>query len=162
MRTPLTDPQVWTVLPLPRASDEELPAMLGTKVSAVHNARWNLALKGWTCSIRYAPCRHCGELATLPGASRTHAYHAKCRPLALAEELRRLDADRPVTPEKIAKILEWGHALQEQTRHEATNAYTRWTEDEDVVVLPLMDLPLVETCEELRRSWRLSAIGGPG
>jgi purine nucleoside phosphorylase len=65
---------------------------------------------------------------------------------------RRLDAERPVGPEKVASIQEWGTAMQERTRRDAVNAGTRWTEDEDEVVLALIDRPIFETCDELKRS----------
>jgi hypothetical protein len=108
MRTRLTDPQIWMILTLPRASDAELAAMLDVKVSTVHNVRWKLARAGWSCSVRYAACRHCGELAALRGSSLKHAYHARCRPLARIEIQRRLDADRPVSADKIVRIQGWG------------------------------------------------------
>jgi hypothetical protein len=152
MRTRLTDAQIWTILTMPRASDAELAAMLGVKVSTVHNARWNLSRHGWSCSVRYAPCRLCGELATFKGRSSTHAYHASCRPIALKEITRRIDADRPVTPERVARLHEWQQATQERTLAQATSNGRRWSDAEDAVVLELMDRPVEETCEELGRS----------
>jgi hypothetical protein len=152
MRTRLTDVQIWLILNTPLASDEQLAATIGAKVSTVHNARWKLSRAGWSCSVRYAACRYCGELAALRGSSLKHSYHVHCRPLALTEIQRRLDADRPVPAEKIARIQQWGDATQQRTRRDATNAGIRWTDDDDAVVLDLMGRPIVETCEELRRS----------
>jgi hypothetical protein len=152
MRSRLTDLQIWYILNAPFASDEQLAATIGAKVSTVHNARWSLSRKGWTCSVRYAACRHCGELATLRGASRTHAYHPQCRPLALTEIQRQIDAERPATPERVARLHQWQVDTQARTLAQATSNGRRWSETEDAVVLELIDRPIEETCEELGRS----------
>jgi hypothetical protein len=152
MRTRLTDAQTWTILTLPRASDAELATMLGAKTSTVHNARWRLSRKGWTCSVRYAACRHCGQPATLKGRSSTHAYHRSCRPAALRAIQQRIDAERPVTLERVARLHQWQQATQVRTLAQATSNGRRWSDAEDAVVLELIDRPIEETCEELSRS----------
>jgi hypothetical protein len=152
MRTRLTDAQIWTILTLPRASDAQLAAMLGVKVSTVHNARWKLSRNGWSCSVRYAPCRHCGELATLKGQSTDHAYHARCRPAALRAIQQRVDAEPPVTPEHVARLHQWQQATQERTLAQAASNGRRWSDAEDAVVRELIDRPIEETCDELDRS----------
>jgi hypothetical protein len=152
MRTRLTAAQIWMILTPPRASDADMTAMVGAKVSSVHNARWSLARTGWTCGVRYEPCHHCGDLATLRGSSPRHAYHALYRSLAQAKKQRRLDAERQVCPEQIARIQAWSNATQERTRRDTVNTGTRWIEDEDAIGLELMGRPSVETCDDLRRS----------
>jgi hypothetical protein len=152
MRNRLTDAQIWTILTLPRASDEELATMICVKESTVHNARWKLSRSGWSCSVRYAPCRHCGELATLKGRSTTHAYHTSCRPAALRAIQQRLDAERPVTPERVARLHQWQQDTQARTLVQATSNGRRWSDAEDAVVRELMDRPIEETCAELDRS----------
>jgi hypothetical protein len=152
MRSRLTNAQIWTILTLPRASDVELAAMLDVKVSTVHNARWKLARAGWSCSVRYAACRHCGELAALRGASLKHAYHEHCRPAALRAIQQRLDAERPATPGRVARLHQWAQDTQARTLAQATSNGRRWSEAEDAVVLDLIDRPIEETCAELDRS----------
>jgi hypothetical protein len=152
MRSRLTDLQIWYILNAPLASDEQPASTIDAKVSTVHNARWSLSRKGWSCTVRYAACRHCGELATLRGASRTHAYHARCGPLALTEIQRQIDAERPVTPERVARLHQWAQDTQARTLAQATSNGRRWSEAEDAVVLELMERPVEETCAELDRS----------
>jgi hypothetical protein len=152
MRTRLTDAQLWTILTLPRASDAELAAMLGAKVSTVHGARWKLARNGWSCTVRYALCRHCGQPVTLKGRSTTHAYHPSCRPIAHKEITRRIDAERMVTPEQVERLHQWQYTTQARTLAQATSNGRRWSEAEDAVVLELMDRPVESTCEKLGRS----------
>jgi hypothetical protein len=152
MRTRLTDPQIWTMLNTTQASDEDLAAMMGVKPSTVHHARWYLSRKGWSCTVRYEPCRHCGELATLRGSSLNHAYHAACRPIARAKIQRRLDESREIPPEVIARVQQWGRDLQERTKSKAQNSGNRWTDDEDEIVIALIDQPIEFTCQNLGRS----------
>lgn len=68
VRILLTDAQVWAILNAPGLTDAQLATALGVKESTIHNWRWLLARHGWTCGVRYAPCRHCGELAALRGS----------------------------------------------------------------------------------------------
>jgi hypothetical protein len=139
MRTRLTDDQVWTILNTPGMTDADLASALGVKESTVHNRRWLLKRSPWSCSVRYAPCRHCGEIATFRGQSARHAYHAQCRPIALRAIQRAIDAERLITPERVDRLHRWHRDAQQRSIAGATNAGARWTEDDDAYLLEHWD-----------------------
>lgn len=149
----IRDAEIWLVLHWPRLSDEQLALIIGANTSTVHNLRWRLRRRGWVCSVRYAPCRHCGKLATLRGASRKHAYHPWCRPDAKQAVTSRREDRLPPAARQLARITQYRTRLQAQTRQQAHNAGRRWTEDEEQIVLDLMDRPILETCAEVQRSF---------
>lgn len=152
MRTQLTDLQIWTLLNAPDMTDVELAAVLGVKTSTVHGARWRLRRNGWTCSVRYAPCRLCGDTATLRGRSVKHAYHSHCRPAARRQIQQRLDEARPVMPEQVKRFHQWTDEAQQRSRTTATRTWARWTKDEDDILIALANRPLEVSCEELGRT----------
>jgi hypothetical protein len=153
----LTDLQLWTILNAPDLTDANLATVMNVNVATVHGARWRLRRTPWSCTVRYEPCRYCGETATLRGSSRTHAYHAACRPLAERELQRRLDAQREVDPESIRKLYDWSVSTQARTVARATNNGARWTADEEAVVVAHMHRPVEETCAVLGRTMKAVA-----
>jgi hypothetical protein len=151
MLTRLTDAQRWVILQTPRASDETVAQIVGANRSTVHHARWRMARNGWTCSVRYGVCRYCGQPAALKGASRMHAYHAACKPLAQKRLQERRDMRRPIEDQQLTRLQRWRDAMQARTRALARNTGQRWTAGEDALVLALTDRPIIESCVRLGR-----------
>jgi hypothetical protein len=148
----LTDDQIWILLHILEVSVEHLAAAFGVTVTAIHNVRWRLRRRGWTCSVQYRTCRHCGELLTIRNSHAKMAYHDACRPEARAAIQRVLDAQRPVTAEKLKRAHEWSRTVQAETKRQATQHMRRWSRDDDDILVKLLDHPITETCEVLGRS----------
>lgn len=150
----LTELQIWTLLNSPNASDASLAELIDAPLPTVHNMRWVLRKSPWSCKIDYQPCRWCGETLTLRVRSRNaHAYHAHCKPLARAEIQRSIDATRDLRKDVVDRFHQWHHDAQAKTLAQARNSGAKWTDEEDEIVLAWIDRPIMETANELGRTY---------
>ena len=85
----LTDDQLWAIVCAdPSITNRQLAETLGAHGNTVTHARRRLRRHGWTCSVSYTTCRHCGAAVTRQGnGQERRTYHPACRPVAVQQTL---------------------------------------------------------------------------
>lgn len=160
MRKLLTDEQSWIILCTDASvSDGQLADALGVPVSTVHAARWRFRRQGWTCAVRYTLCLHCGAPLIRRGRrdSRRH-YHDACRPEARRVVQRAIDRRRWERMPAEARNVVLDRAHEHEAGHQAasqasaTQHMSRWTDDEDVVLIERAGEPLHRLARDLGRT----------
>lgn len=165
-RQQLTDAQSWIIVcAAPSVMDSQLAESLGVRASTVHAARWRFRRQGWTCAVRYVPCRHCGVPFTRRGRRDSRReYHDGCRPEARRAIQKRLDRRRweRMPPEARNVILDRAH--DDEAEHQAASQKTavqhmsRWKEHEEAVLIDRAGEPLHLLARDLGRTlWAVRA-----
>lgn len=160
------DAQSWIMLCAEASvSDAQLAESLGLKVSTVHAARWRFRRQGWTCAVRYTPCRHCGVPFTRRGRRDSRRdYHDDCRPESRRAIQSAIDRRRwkRLSTEARNAILDRAH--EHEAEHQAASQKTavqhmsRWTEEEEAVLIERGGEPLHSIARDLGRTlWAVRA-----
>jgi hypothetical protein len=133
----LSDDAMWTIVCHPTTPAPALGARLGISNVRVNKIRHALKPAGWSCTVAYVPCAHCGALLTIGGhVRRDRAYHAPCRPAARTAIQATLDrrrwarADVDERNRLLDRRTASDEAHQPRTRDAATQHGARWTEEE--------------------------------
>lgn len=158
-RQRLSPEAIWEVIN--SSSDtpsRELALKVGSTYSAIHNLRWKLTKKPWTCRVSWQPCQECGEPLIRPTSRKR--YHDECRPAAL----KRLNASYEVnrserlTDDQIEarnhRRDEYYSDNQAKTLPRAHSKGRRWTDQEYEYLLANADtMRLPDIAMELGRTY---------
>jgi hypothetical protein len=147
----LTDEQLWVILNELDTHYTELGPRLNTSLEAVRLAQYRMKRNGWSCKIRYGTCRYCGKPMTVRVRSHAYAYHRECKPVATSMLKRQRESAAEVE-ERTEYFRNWLLRSQEQSKATATKYRAPWTEEDDQVVLEMMEKPVEESCQILRRT----------
>ena len=159
-RHQLTDAQIWIIVCAEASvTDRQLADALGMGLSTVRNARWRVRRQGWTCAVRYTDCLHCGVPFTRRGHRDSRRdYHAQCRPEARRAIQSVIDRRRWNKMPCEARNILLDRLHDHQADHQAASLMTakqhmtRWTADEDTMLVERAGEPLHMLARDLGRT----------